>query len=107
MSMDLLSKVEGAEALAEEQRAAAQREAREILKGVEEATLAAGRAGSLANRDLSAEALAGARAEAQRAIEANRRTEAAERDALRARAVERLPQATTIILERVVDDGHR
>ncbi len=107
VSLELLARVEQAEAAAEERRASAQKEAREILKGVEEATLAMGRAAGLANRELAAEVLNAARAEAQRQIEAKQKAEAAEHEALRALAAQKLANASSIIFERVVNDGHR
>ncbi|MDR3051679.1 MAG: hypothetical protein LBU67_08145 [Oscillospiraceae bacterium] len=105
--MQFLSQVERAEAQAEERRADAQREARDILKAVEEANLAAQRAANGADRDLAAQALRRAESQAQAEIAARREKQAAQRAAQDAQARGRLDAAVATIFERVVNDGHR
>ena len=107
LSMELLTKVEKAEEAADEKRAEAQREAREILKNAEEATLVAGRSASIIDRELAAEVLETARANVQTAILERQQIESADRTALREKAAQLLDRTAASIFERIVNDGHR
>lgn len=107
MSMELLTKVEQAEAAANEIHAEALREAREVLKSAEEAELAADREASALNRKRAAQVLEDARLSAAAQIQARRDCESTERAAQRDQAMKRIDRAVGIILERVVTDGRR
>jgi len=107
LSMELLTKVEQAEAAANEIHAEALREAREVLKSAEEAELAADREASALNRKRAAQVLEDARLSAAAQIQARRDCESTERAAQRDQAMKRIDRAVGIILERVVTDGRR
>ncbi len=107
LSIELLTKVEKAEAEAEEIRAAAAREARDMLKGAEEAVLAESRAASLAHRELVTQALEQAKLDVEQEIQRTEKQQTSERAAQREQAMARIDRAAAIIFERVVNDGHR
>ncbi len=107
MSLELLKSIEAAEVKAVEMRAEAQKEARDILKSVEEACIADERSAALEHRALGQRILEDARATANRRSDAQAGKEAAERDAVAKAAQARLDQAAQVIFERIVRDGHR
>lgn len=107
MTEGLIEKIEAAEAEAEGIRAGAVREAREMVKAVEEACLEAER-----------EAAKDARAAAQKIIEEARLTtqdeintlevrRSAEREAMRELAASKSEHTTKNLFERIVLDGNR
>lgn len=107
MSMELLKSIEQAETKAEGIRADAQKEARDILKVVEEVTVQNERAAALDHRALAQRVLEDARATATRRIEAMAAQEQASREAVEDAARAKLDKAAALIYERVVSDGHR
>ena len=107
MSLKLLQSIQEAEARAEAVRAEAQREAREMLKTVEEVCVGNERQAVLEQRALAQRTLQDAKAAAQRRIAAAALDETAARDALLDAARARLNEAAERIFERVVHDGHR
>lgn len=106
MSMELLGRVEQAEAQAEAIRAQAQQEAREMIKGVEEACVAGERAAALDQRGMSQRILEDARSTAEKRIEAMAADETASREAMVADAKKKVGAAATLIFKRVVEDGN-
>lgn len=107
MSLELLQSIEKAEAKAEGVRAEAQREAREILKTMEDMTLKNERDAVLEHRELTQYVLEEARVTATRRIEMMKDTQAAAREAVTNAARKRMDAAADLIYERVVQDGHR
>lgn len=105
--MELLTSIEKAEAKAEAIRADAQREAREMLKTVEEVCVQNERAAALEHRALSQRVLEDAKETVTRHIEAEAAREQAARDAVTGAARASLDAASKWIYERVVSDGHR
>lgn len=107
LSLDLLSQIERAEQSAEEVRADAAREARDILKAVEEACLVSERDAARDIREgaqrLTEETRIGTQDEI-RALEVRR---SGEREILRRDAQGRVAQAGGLVFERVVKNGHR
>lgn len=107
MSLELLTSIEKAEARAEEIRAEAQREARDILKSVEEACTHNERDAALQQRAMVQRVLEDARETANRRIETEAAAEAGRREAVTIAAKGRLEDAANLIFERVVGDGNR
>lgn len=101
MAIDLMERIAQAEAAAEEVRARAGAEAREILKSVEEASLAANRELQKELREENACQLAAARESATAEIQRAGAGEEARRAQQRAQAQARLDQAAARIYERV------
>lgn len=107
MSWEVLKAVERAEAKAEDIRQSAQKEAREILKSVEEACAIEERNAALEHRALSLRILEDAKATARRRIEMADAQEEKRRTAVVEAARRRLDEAADMIVKRVVTDGHR
>lgn len=107
MSLELLQSIEKAEARAEEIRADAQREAREMIKSVEEVCVTNERSAVMDHRTLSQGILEEARGTAQKRIAAMEEKEAQTRGAITAAARKNLDRAADLIFERVVQHGHR
>lgn len=107
MSLELLQSIEKAEAKAESIRAQAQREAREILKSMEDMTLKNERDAVLEHRELTQYVLEEARVSAARRIERTLDAEARAREAVTDAARNKVAAAANLIYERVVQDGHR
>jgi vacuolar-type H+-ATPase subunit H len=101
---ELLTQVEEAEAAADQLRAEAQRQAREIVKAAEEAALLSSRAASAASRQLTGDVLEGARAEAQKRIESSAQAEAGLQAELRDMAAGRLDRVAAMIYARIVTE---
>lgn len=107
MSLELLQSIEKAEGRAEEIRANAQKEAREMLKGVDEACVSNERAAALDHRAQAQRIAEEARNAASRRIEAMAADEAKAREQVTTAARAKLDAAANLIFERVVVDGHR
>lgn len=107
MSIELLQSIEKAEAQAEEIRAEAQRESREMLKSVEEACGIAERQALLDHRVIVQRVLEDAKATATRRIETMAAAEAEKRETVAIEAKKKLDDAANLIFERVIQDGHR
>jgi hypothetical protein len=105
MPMEALNQIREAEALAEELRQDAQREARDIIKGVEEAIAVENRQSQQFIRDAQQQVIDSARASALREIEAIDARMAAKRGKAREEAEKRVPDAGRLIFERIVCDG--
>lgn len=107
MSLELLKKIEEAEAKQEASRAEAQKEARDILKSVEEACVSHERDAALEHRALVQRVLEDAKATANRRIEAMAVEQAKEREGVLFAARARIGAAADEIYKRVVQDGAR
>lgn len=107
MAMDLMQRVTEAEQTAEQSRTKAAMEAREIVKAVEEASLARTRQAAVMAREETAHALEEARTAAQKEIDALASKEEAQRQALRDAAMARVDEAASLIYERIVHHGNR
>lgn len=107
MSMELLQRIEQAETQAEGIRAQAQREARDILKGVEETIVTSERSAVLEHRAMAQHVLEEAERTAHKRIGQAAAAEAEQRAETVAAARQRLQAAANLIYERVVNDGHR
>lgn len=107
MAMDLIQRVTEAEHAAEQSRAKAAMEAREIVKAVEEASLARTRQAAVMAREESTHALEEAKAVTQKEIDALARKEEAQRQVLRDAAMARVDDAASLIYERIVHHGNR
>lgn len=107
MATDLMQRVQEAEHAAEQSRAKAAAEAREIVKAVEEASLARTRQAAVIAREETAHALEEAKNAAQKEIDALARQEEAKRQTLRDAAMAKLDAAASLIYERIVHDGNR
>lgn len=107
MSLELLKNIEKAESAAEAIRAEAQREARELLKAVEEVTVSNEREAVQENRRLTQRVLEDARETAGRSIDKAAQAEAKKREEIAARARGKIGTAADLIFERVVSHGDR
>lgn len=107
MSLELLQGIEQAEGKAEEIRAEAQREARDMLKSAEEASVQNERNAALDQRAIIQRILDDARQTAQKRIDAMRQAEKEARGAVTETAEKKLDMAANLIFERVFQDGHR
>lgn len=107
MANDLMERIQQAERGAEQQRAQAALEAREILKGVEEASLASQRDAQAQGRELAAQKLEQAQAAIDQEIQGQQAQSTAARETERAAAQQRVDQAAAWIFERIVEHGNR
>lgn len=107
MSLELLQSIEKAELGAEAIRADAQKEAREILKAVEEACTQNERTAAIDQRAMAQRVLEDARLAATKHIEVAAAKDKDARDAVVAAARQKLDAAANLIFERVVENGHR
>ena len=107
MSMTLIHDINAAENAAEEIRQVAARDARDLVKGVEEALAAYEREENAKTRDAAAQALSEAKKRAETDIHAIEVRRSAERQALRQVAEGRVAKAAQFIFERIVADGDR
>lgn len=107
MSMELLREIEQAEHKAEETRLSAVREAREIIKAVEEATVINARQASKDIRDGAQRLIEEAKLGTEDEIKSLEVRRGAEHEALRILAQSRLENAARMIFERTVRDGNR
>lgn len=107
MSLELLNTIREAESKAEAIKAEAQREAREIIKGVEAAVGEAQRQGALENRTLYQQIVEEKRRTVQSHIDSKQGQRDAQRLALSSAAQACMDQAVTMIVERVIGDGNR
>lgn len=106
MSLEILQSIEQAEAKAEELRADAQKQAREIVKSVEAACLAQERAAAVEHRALYQQLMEQDRQRVAEELARKSERYAAERAKLCKAAEARLEQAATQIFERIVRHGH-
>ena len=106
MSLEILQSIEQAEAKAEELRADAQKQAREIVKSVEAACLAQERAAAVEHRALYQQLMEQDRVRVTGELAKKSQGYATERAALCKAAEARLEQAATQIFERIVRHGH-
>ncbi len=107
MSLELLKNIERAEAKADDARAEAQKEARDMLKSVEEACLTQERNAALEHRALAQRILEDAKTTANRRIKEMDAQDAAERERITGAAQVKLDEAAQRIFERVVNHGDR
>lgn len=107
MSIALIHDIRAAEQAAEEIREAAAREARDIVKGVEEALAAFEREENAKTRESVAQQLAEAKKRAEIEIHSIEARRSAERQALRQVAEGRVSRTAQSIFERIVGNGNR
>lgn len=107
LSLELLKSIQEAEAQAESERTNAQREAREILKGVTDACTENERRAAVEHRTL----FQGIQDEKKIQVEQKLTKLAAEKELARSEmmraAQQRLPMAADRIAERILSDGNR
>ena len=107
MALEMLEKVREAEKNAAERFTAAQNEAREIIKGVEEACLESERRENAEIRILYQQKME----QAEKAVKAELDGMQKEKSTARTRMAERsranIPQASALIFERIVNNGNR
>lgn len=106
MSLQLLQCIEAAEAKAEQMRQEAQRQARDMLKSVEEACVTQEREAVLRHRELIRHALEKAQAETTSHLQKESATYALSREKAIAAAKRKLPDAVQFIYERIVKNGN-
>lgn len=106
MSLEILQSIEQAEGQAEQVRSEAQREARDMLKGVEAACVARERAAAIDHRGLYQQLMEQNRLRVAETLAKQSQELARERAALCKAAEARLDQAATQIFERIVRHGH-
>lgn len=107
MSLQLLQRIEQAEAKAEELRQDAQRNARDMLKSVEEACITHEREATLKHRALSRRMLEDAQVKMASHLAQASKEQAALRVQEMASAKLKLKDAVQFIFERVVNHGDR
>ncbi len=107
MSLDALTRIRQAEEQAEEIRMQAQRQARDIVAGLEEALVGERRQSQEFIRESARQVLSNAEASAQREIAAEDKRWQARREKARAEAVSRVGEAGQRIFERIVTHGDR
>lgn len=107
LSLELLKSIQEAETQAEAERANAQREAREILKGVTDACTENERRAAVENRTLFQSIQDQKKTQVEKKLaQLNLTKEQARSEMLRA-AQQRLPMAADRIAERILSDGNR
>ena len=107
MSMALLKQIEQAERQAEEIRVNAAREAREIIKAVEEEVAAGARQAAKEIREDAQRLIEEARLGTEDEIKSLEVRRTAEREAMRQLAQNRVDNAARAVFERIVKDGNR
>ncbi len=107
MAETLLEQIEKAEQQADEIRAQAAREARDIIKSVEEASAAMSRQAVKEMHEAASRTLEEARISTQDEIKTLEMRRSAERESLKKLAQARVSKAGRAIFERVVADGAR
>lgn len=107
MLQTLLDKIEQAEAQADMIRANAQKEAREMIKAVEEANLSMERQMTKDMHDKASHRLEEAKIATQDEIKALEMRRSSEREALKRTAQAHVSQAGMAVFERVVNHGDR
>lgn len=106
LSLEVLQSIEGAEAKAEQIRAKAQREARDMLKSVEAACVAQERTAAIEHRALYQQLMEENRVKVEAELAQKSQALAKDRQALCRQAETRLDQAAALIFERIVQHGH-
>lgn len=107
MQQDILQTIHQAEAQADQIAVEAQREARTVVKAVEDACAFAERDAAADIRREARHAVESARVLTQDELNASDIRAATERERARRAALERLPAAAQLVFERVVRNGHR
>ena len=107
MALDLLNKIRAAEESTEEKRAEAQKEGREIIKGVEEACRLNERSVQTKLNAVYQEGIDELRQKAEGEIETLKPKKAQELEQMVQSAEKKLPEAVKLIAERIVNNGHR
>ncbi|MDO4547126.1 MAG: hypothetical protein Q4D04_03415 [Clostridia bacterium] len=105
MANEVLKQIEEAEKKAESIRLSSVREARDMIKGVEEAGAANARQSAKHNGEESQKKLEAARSLIDQEIKNLEARKAEERQAIREKAVENVREAGRMIFERVVGYG--
>lgn len=107
MSLQLLQRIEAAEAKAEQMRQEAQRQARDMQKSAEDAFTAQEREAQLSHRTFMRRALEEAQAETASHLEKELTDYAAAREKMITAADAKLGDAVQFIYERIVKNGNR
>lgn len=107
MPTTLLDQIEQAEQQADNMRAQAQKEARDIIKSVEEANQAMERQQTKEMHEAASHRLEEARVATQDEIKALELRREGEREALKRTAQARVSQAGAAVFERIVANGNR
>lgn len=107
VSLELLKSIQEAEARAEAERANAQREAREIIKGVMDACTENERRAAVEHRALFQSILDEKKTQVEHRLKQLASVKEQERDEMMRAARQRLPEAADRIVKRVLSDGNR
>lgn len=107
MALELLNKIRAAEAETEEKRSEAQREGRDIVKGVEEACRESERSAQSRLYELYQRGIAGIRQAAESEIAALVPGREKELEQMTKAAEAKIPAAVKLIVERIVNNGNR
>jgi F0F1-type ATP synthase membrane subunit b/b' len=107
LSLELLKSIQEAEAQAEAERANAQREAREILKGVTEACTENERHAAVEHRALFQSMQDEKKKQVEQKLTQLAAVKEQKRDELMRTVQQRLPMAADRIAERILSDGNR
>ena len=107
MALEMLEKVREAERIAAERFSAAQNEAREIVKGVEEACLEGERSENAEIRVLYQQEMEKAEKAVKAELDGLQKEKLAAREKMAERGRANMPQASALIFERIVNNGNR
>lgn len=107
MAIELMEEIKAAELRAENVRAQAQRESREMIKSVEEACMEHERAAQKDARGIYQDALSKKRAAVEQEIASHAGDKQRELDDMMKQARKNVPSAARLVFERIVNDGNR
>ncbi len=107
MSLELLQGIQEAETKADQERGDAQREAREIVKGVTDACLENERRAAVEHRALFQSMLEEKRTQVEQQLAGLAEDKIKAREEMMAGARQHLSDAADFIAKRVLSDGHR
>ena len=107
MAIELMEEIKAAEARADDVRAQAQRESREMIKSVEEACMEHERAAQKDARKIYQDALNAKRAAVEKEIASHSGEKKRALDDMMAKARKNVSSAAQLVFERIVNDGNR
>lgn len=107
MAQVILNQVHEAEEKADALRRKAADEAREMVKAVQEATLEASRQAAAYHRAMYQERMQGFTAGVEKRLAAQEGERQARLNEIRSKAEENLPEASRLIVERILKHGYR
>jgi vacuolar-type H+-ATPase subunit H len=107
MALELMEQIKAAELKADNERARAQRDGREIVKSVEEACLEQERAAQQDARQLYQQAMSETRGGVEKEIASHGAQKRSAAASMTAAAEKNVAAAARLVFERIVNDGHR